>query len=41
MMLWAPLIGGVIAGVLIAFYPISPARHRAMVQEIAGRQRPI
>ena len=41
MMLWAPLIGGVIAGALIAFYPISPARHRAMVQEIASRQRPI
>jgi glycoside/pentoside/hexuronide:cation symporter, GPH family len=41
MMLWAPLVGGVIAGALIAFYPISPARHRAMVQEIASRQRPI
>jgi GPH family glycoside/pentoside/hexuronide:cation symporter len=39
MMLWAPLIGGVIAGVLISFYPISPARHRAMVQEIADRPR--
>jgi GPH family glycoside/pentoside/hexuronide:cation symporter len=41
MMLWAPLIGGVIAGALIAFYPISPARHRAMVEEIANRQRPV
>jgi Na+/melibiose symporter-like transporter len=41
MMLWAPLIGGMIAGALIAFYPISPACHLAMVHEIASRQRPI
>jgi len=38
MMLWAPLAGGAAAGALIAFYPISPARHRAMVEGIAARE---
>jgi glycoside/pentoside/hexuronide:cation symporter, GPH family len=41
MVLWAPPIGGVIAGALITCYPISPARHRAIGQEIASCQRPI
>ncbi len=39
-MLWMPLGGGLIAAALIAFYPISPTRHRAMVEEIAARGLP-
>ncbi|MFI4981800.1 MAG: MFS transporter, partial [Nevskiales bacterium] len=39
-MLWMPLAGGVIAAALIAYYPISPGRHRAMVDEIAARGAP-
>jgi GPH family glycoside/pentoside/hexuronide:cation symporter len=37
MMLWAPLTAAFLTGALISFYPISPAFHRTMVAEIAGR----
>jgi GPH family glycoside/pentoside/hexuronide:cation symporter len=37
MMFWAPLIGGLVAASLVAFYPISPARHRRITEEIAAR----
>ncbi len=37
MMFWFQLGGAVVTGALIAFYPISPRRHREIVDEIAAR----